>query len=259
MNRIETLFKEKTSGILSVYFTAGFPKIDDTINTIAELSRQGIDMIEIGIPFSDPMADGPVIQGSNQQALKMGMNLTLLFKQLEKIREITDVPLILMGYINPIMQFGFDAFCRRAKDCGIDGFIIPDLPLAEYLKEYRAIAQAYGLANILLISPETDEDRIRLIDQNSQGFIYMLSSASTTGTQQVFDQAKQAYFKRIQAMNLRNPCLIGFGVSNRETFDSACQYAAGAIVGSAFIKCREQSEHPKQAVEKLLELLKENT
>ena len=256
MNRINTLFKHHQGSILSVYFTAGFPESDSTLDVIAELSRQGIDMIEIGIPFSDPMADGPLIQQSSQQALNKGMSLKLLFKQLEKVREIADIPLILMGYINPVLQFGFEAFCRQAKACGIDGFIIPDLPLAEYLKEFEPLAKKYELENILLISPETPEDRIRLIDSHSNGFIYMVSSASTTGPQTAFDEAKEQYFKRIQAMKLKNPCLIGFGISNKATFDSACRHAAGAIVGSAFIRCQQASSNTKEAVGQLLEILK---
>jgi tryptophan synthase alpha chain len=256
MNRINTLFQQKKQQILSVYFTAGFPQLDDTLEIIDQLSRQGIDMIEIGIPFSDPMADGPLIQHSSQQALNNGMSLKLLFKQLEKVREITDIPLILMGYVNPVLQFGFENFCRQAKACGIDGFIIPDLPLAEYLKEFEPLAKKYELENILLISPETPEERIRLIDRHSKGFIYMLSSASTTGPQQEFDQKKEHYFRRIQAMKLKNPCLIGFGISNKATFDSACRYASGAIVGSAFIRCQQASSNNKEAVSQLLEILK---
>ncbi len=255
MNRINQLFKQKKDSILSVYFTAGFPELDSTLDVIAELSRQGIDMIEIGIPFSDPMADGPLIQHSSQQALNNGMSLKLLFQQLEKVREITDVPLILMGYINPVMQFGFEAFCRQAKACGIDGFIIPDLPLAEYLKEFEPLAKKYELENILLISPETPEERIRMIDAHSRGFIYMVSSASTTGPQQSFDEAKEQYFGRVRAMKLKNPCLIGFGISNRATFDSACRYAAGAIVGSAFIRCQQACSDTEEAVSRLLEIL----
>ncbi len=255
MNRINTLFQQKKQRILSVYFTAGFPQLDDTLEIIDQMSRQGIDIIEIGIPFSDPMADGPLIQHSSQQALNKGMSLKLLFKQLQKVREITDIPLILMGYINPVLQFGFEAFCRQAKACGIDGFIIPDLPLAEYLKEFEPEAKQYELEYILLISPETPEERIRLIDTHSNGFIYMVSSSSTTGPQTAFDEAKEQYFRRIQAMKLKNPCLIGFGISNPATFDSACRYAAGAIVGSAFIRCQQASSNAKEAVSQLLEIL----
>lgn len=256
MNRINKLFAEKGSNILSVYFTAGYPQLNDTVEIIKQLSAQGVDMIEIGIPFSDPMADGPVIQNSSQIALANGMTQNTLFEQLKEIRKVTDIPLILMGYVNPVLQFGFDKLCQKAQEVGVDGFIIPDLPMAEFMQEFKATADKYGMENILLITPETPEERIRLIDDNTNGFIYMVSSAATTGAQDSFAGSKEAYFKRIKDMNLKNPTLIGFGISNKETFDSACAHASGAIVGSAFIKALGENPTVEKAVEALISKLK---
>lgn len=256
MNRINKLFAQKGSNILSVYFTAGYPQLNDTIEIIRQLTAQGVDMIEIGIPFSDPMADGPVIQNSSQIALANGMSQNLLFEQLKDVRKLTDIPLILMGYVNPILQFGFDKFCKKAQEVGIDGLIIPDLPMAEYLQEFKATADKYNLENILLITPETPEERIRLIDSHSNGFIYMVSSAATTGIQNSFAGNKELYFQRIKNMQLKNPTLIGFGISNKETFESACTHASGAIVGSAFIKALGENDSIEEAVKKLITLLK---
>ncbi len=256
MNRINKLFAEKGSNILSVYFTAGYPQLNDTVEIIKQLSAQGVDMIEIGIPFSDPMADGPVIQNSSQIALANGMTQNLLFEQLKDIRKVTDIPLILMGYVNPVLQFGFEKLCQKAQEVGVDGFIIPDLPMAEYMQEFKATADKYGMENILLITPETPEERIRLIDENTNGFIYMVSSAATTGAQDSFAGSKEAYFKRIKDMNLKNPTLIGFGISNKVTFDSACTHASGAIVGSAFIKALGDNPTVEKAVEALISKLK---
>jgi len=252
MSRIKKLFAAKSKNVLSVYFTAGYPQLNDTVEVIRQLASKGVDMVEIGIPFSDPLADGPVIQNSSQVALQNGMSQKLLFEQLKNIRQVTDIPLILMGYINPILQLGFEEFCRQAHSVGIDGFIIPDLPMNEYLRDFQPIAQRYGLENILLITPETSEERIRLIDRHSNGFIYMVSSAATTGMQNSFSSEKEEYFKRIQGMKLKNPCLVGFGISNKETFDSACRFAQGAIIGSALIKALGNSPSIEKAVEKLL-------
>ncbi|WP_455496661.1 tryptophan synthase subunit alpha [Coprobacter sp.] len=254
MNRIQQLFDRKRENILSVYFTAGYPALDTTREIIGELQQQGADMIEIGIPFSDPMADGEVIQNAATQALRNGMSLHKLFAQLHDIRSEVDIPLILMGYLNPVMQYGFENFCRSCRETGIDGMIIPDLPFKDYLEKYKAIAEKYDLDVIMLVTPETSEERIRLIDENTGGFIYMVSSAATTGAQQSFDEAKQEYFHRIAAMNLRNPRLIGFGISNRETFDTACRNASGAIIGSQFVKLLAQ-ETPAKAVARLLEMI----
>ena len=204
MDRIAKLFSEKKNNILSVYFTAGFPTKDSTAEVIRSLTAAGVDMIEIGVPFSDPMADGPVIQHSSQRALDNGMTQALLFEQLKDIRQVTDIPLIMMGYLNTAMQFGFENYCRKAAEVGVDGFIIPDIPLEEYESHYKPIAERYGLKFVLLVTPETDEERVRRIDDISTGFVYLVSSASTTGAQKSFNDEKQAYFKRIAAMGLKN-------------------------------------------------------
>jgi tryptophan synthase alpha chain len=256
MNRITRLFEsKKQGGILSVYFTAGYPALNDTKSILEALESHGIHMAEIGIPFSDPMADGPVIQQSSAQALRNGMSLRLLFEQLADIRRTVAIPLILMGYLNPVMQYGFETFCRSCKDVGIDGMIIPDLPFDDYMANCKTIAESHGLKIIMLITPETSDARIRLIDRHTSGFIYMVSSASVTGAQKDFDEAKQACFRRIRAMTLHNPRLIGFGVSNKATFDAALANASGAIIGSKFVQLLGQSASPAEAVTKLLEAI----
>jgi tryptophan synthase alpha chain len=255
MNRIHTLFQTKQNGILSVYFTAGYPNLNDTTTILKELQQKGIHLVEIGIPFSDPMADGPVIQQSSTMALRNGMSLRLLFDQLKDIRNEVSIPLILMGYLNPIMQYGFENFCKSCAECGIDGVIIPDLPFADYLANYKETADRYDVKMIMLITPETAEERIRLIDEHTDGFIYMVSSASTTGAQQSFTEQKQDYFRRINGMQLRNPRLIGFGISNKATFDAACANASGAIIGSKFVQLLGQEATPALAVDKLLDAL----
>jgi len=255
MNRIKELFAKKQKNILSIYFTAGFPKLGDTCDVIRELEANGIDSIEIGIPFSDPMADGPTIQESGTIALNNGMTLRLLFDQLKDIRQTVKIPLIMMGYLNPIIQYGFEAFCQKCKEIGLDGVIIPDLPFKDYMEEYKAIAEKYDIKVIMLITPETSEERIRLIDEHTDGFIYMVSSAATTGAQNSFDDKKQAYFHKINAMNLRNPRLIGFGISNKATFESAQANASGAIIGSKFITLLKESANVADAVKELKEVL----
>lgn len=258
MNRINKLFNDRAKkDLLSVYFCAGYPTLNSTVEIITELERQGIDMIEVGIPFSDPMADGPVIQNAATQALRNGMTLRLLFQQLRDIRHHIHLPLVLMGYLNPIMQYGFENFCRSCVECGIDGIIIPDLPYRDYMEHYRIISERYNIRVIMLITPETSEERIRLIDEHTDGFIYMVSSAATTGTQKDFNKEKLDYFQRIQSMNLQNPRMIGFGISNKQTFQSACKYAAGAIIGSKFVTLLGEEGNPEKAVSKLLEALKE--
>ena len=234
-NRIETLFEEKKAGILSVYFSAGFPRLNDTVSIMKCLEESGADIIEVGIPFSDPVADGPTIQESNKVALDNGISLKLIFEQLARIREEVKIPIILMGYINPVLQYGINPFCEKCAEIGIDGMILPDLPMQEYLDEYKETFEANGLLNIFLITPQTSESRIRDIDANSSGFIYMVSSASTTGAKSGISTDQIAYFERIKSMNVKNPRLIGFGISNNETFDHACKNASGAIIGSAFI------------------------
>lgn len=257
MNRINQLFNTKKDGILSVYFTAGYPQLNDTQNILEALQEKGVDMVEVGIPFSDPMADGPVIQEAATQALRNGMSLRLLFEQLKEIRSSVKIPVILMGYLNPIMQFGFESFCDTCVEAGVDGMIIPDLPFSDYLADYKPIADRYNLKIIMLITPETSEARIRQIDEHTDGFIYMVSSAATTGAQQSFDEQKQQYFQRINAMQLQNPRLVGFGISNKATFNAASSNSSGAIIGSKFVQLLKQKATPEEAVSALLEALRE--
>ena len=235
MNRINQKLQENKK-ILSIYFSAGYPNLNDTVKIIQDLEKNGVDMIEIGLPFSDPLADGPTIQESSTQALHNGMTTKVLFDQLKDIRKTVSIPLVIMGYYNPMLQFGMEKFCQKCAEIGIDGLIIPDLPVDVYADEYKATFEKYGLKNIFLITPQTSEERIRFIDSVSDGFIYMVSSASVTGSQLGFGDIQETYFKRIADMNLKNPQIIGFGISNRETFNQATQFAKGAIIGSAFIK-----------------------
>lgn len=227
---------QKEGNLLSIYFTAGFPNLGDTLPILRELQDSGVDMIEIGLPFSDPLADGPTIQESSMAALKNGMTTKVLFEQLSDVRPEIHLPLILMGYFNPVLQFGVEAFCKECQKVGIDGLILPDLPLEIYEKEYRPIFENYGLKMIFLITPQTSKERIRRIDAASNAFIYMVSSASTTGAREGFEASAETYFQRISEMNLNNPQIVGFGISNAQTFNQATQYARGAIIGSAFIK-----------------------
>ena len=256
MNRLTQLFEIKKKGILSVYFTAGYPNLQDTCSILQALETHGIDLAEVGIPFSDPMADGPVIQQSAGKALHNGMSLRLLFDQLKEIRSSVRMPLLMMGYLNPIMQYGFERFCQSCTEVGIDGMIIPDLPFADYLANYKSIADRHDLKMIMLITPETEEERIRLIDEHTEGFIYLVSSASTTGAQTTFDQSKQDYFTRVSEMKLRNPLLVGFGISNRTTLEAASAHTSGAIVGSKFIQLLGSCATPNAAVEELLVALR---
>ncbi|WP_136666953.1 tryptophan synthase subunit alpha [Flavobacterium sp. H122] len=235
MNRINIKLQEDKK-LLSIYFTAGFPSLNDTVSIIENLEKNGVDMIEIGLPFSDPLADGPTIQESSTIALKNGMTTTLLFEQLKNIRQTVQIPLLIMGYLNPILQFGIENFCRKCAEVGIDGLIIPDLPLEIYQQEYQAIFEKYNLKNIFLITPQTSEERILQIDSISDSFIYMVSTASVTGSQSGFGDQQMVYFERIAYMNLKNPQVIGFGISNSETFQQAATHQQGAIIGSAFIK-----------------------
>ena len=235
MNRIQNKLQEDKK-LLSIYFTAGYPNINDTVTIIQNLEKNGVDMIEIGLPFSDPLADGPTIQVSSTQALKNGMTSEKLFEQLKDIRKTVNIPLIIMGYFNPMLQYGVEAFCKKCQEIGVDGLIIPDLPVDVYHEEYMAIFEKYGLINVFLITPQTSVERINYIDSISNGFIYMVSSASTTGAKSGFGDEQTNYFKRIASMKLNNPQIVGFGISNNETFTQATQYAKGAIIGSAFIK-----------------------
>lgn len=248
MNRIKQLFQRKDSSILNIYFTAGYPNLEDTLPVMQALEKGGADLIEIGMPFSDPIADGPTIQESNMVALKNGMTIQKLFEQLKGMREKVNLPVVLMGYLNPIMQFGVERFCKEAETCGVDGLILPDLPMDEYLQEYKALFDAHGLYNIFLITPQTSDHRIKTIDDNSEGFIYMVSSASITGAKKEITPKQIAYFNRVKEMNLTNPRLIGFGISDRQTFSAACQYAQGAIIGSAFINKLKEAKNLEEDI-----------
>ncbi len=235
MNRIKQKLQEDKK-LLSIYFTAGYPKLEDTVPVITALEQAGVDMIEIGLPFSDPLADGPTIQESSTVALHNGMSTDVLFKQLKDVRKKVSIPLIIMGYFNPVLQYGVEAFCKKCEEIGIDGIILPDLPIDVYQAEYETIFKDHGLLNIFLITPQTSDARIHQIDQGSNGFIYMVSSASTTGAKTGFGKEQHAYFERIANMDLKNPQIVGFGISNASTFQQATTYAKGAIIGSAFIK-----------------------
>lgn len=236
MNALQELFKNKTENILSIYFTAGYPQLNTTAHIIESLERSNVDFIEVGMPFSDPMADGPTIQDASEKALANGMNLDLYFEQVKSIKGKTSIPLIAMGYVNQMLRFGDDKFLQLCVDSGISGLILPDLPLNVYENEYKDKFEKYGIVNVFLITPQTSEKRIIEIDNISNSFIYMVSSASTTGTKSNIDNSQVKYFERVKAMKLKNPLIIGFGISNKETFDEACKYASGAIIGSAFVK-----------------------
>lgn len=253
MNRIQASLAQNKK-LLSIYFTAGFPAIDDTVSILEQLQEAGVDMIELGLPFSDPLADGPTIQESSTKALHNGMTTDKLFDQLQGIRKTIDVPLIVMGYFNPMMQFGVERFCKRCQEVGIDGLIIPDLPVDVYHEKYQKLFQQYGLLNMFLITPQTPDDRIHYIDKVSEGFIYMVSSAATTGAQGSFGNEQEQYFKRIGAMNLKSNLLVGFGISNRETYDAAVAHSQGAIIGSAFIKHLEKNG--SNSVKKFIEQIR---
>ncbi|NRT16398.1 tryptophan synthase alpha chain [Flavobacterium sp. 28A] len=235
MNRIKQKLQEDKK-IFSVYFSAGYPSLNDTVQIIQDLEKNGVDMIEIGLPFSDPLADGPTIQASSTQALHNGMTTQVLFDQLKDIRKTVSIPLVMMGYFNPMLQYGIENFCKKCQEVGVDGLIIPDLPVDVYADEYKAIFEKYGLLNVFLITPQTSDERIQFIDSVSDGFIYMVSSASVTGSQTGFGSTQEDYFKRIANMNLKNPQVIGFGINNAETFNQATKFAKGAIIGSAFIQ-----------------------
>ena len=240
MNRIQKLFVDKPQNVLNVYFTAGYPHLEDTMTIIKALEGAGASLVEIGMPYSDPNADGETIQQSNGVALDNGMSIKVLFEQLKDLRKEVNLPVVLMGYINPIVQFGMEAFCQKCQEVGVDGLILPDLPMFEYIEVYKPIFEKYGLLNTFLITPQTSEKRVREIDENTKGFIYMVSSASTTGAKSAISDDQEAYFERIKGMNLKNPTLIGFGISNKETFEKAASNSNGAIIGSAFIKAISQ-------------------
>ncbi|NJL15499.1 MAG: tryptophan synthase subunit alpha [Microscillaceae bacterium] len=239
-NRLTQLLQSPRANLLTLYFTAGFPQLPDTLPVLEALAQHGADIIEIGMPFSDPIADGPTIQQSNQRALENGMNIARLFEQLADFRQrVPDTPVLLMGYLNPVLQFGLERFCAQAAALGIDGLILPDLPMREYQTRYRGLLAQHQLSHIFLITPETSADRIRTIDAESEGFIYAVSSSSTTGKTQGLASEQIAYFERLQKMQLKNPFLVGFGISEAAGFRQVCQYARGGIIGSAFIRALE--------------------
>ena len=252
MNRLNELFSRKKEPILSIYFTAGYPQLSSTLDIAEALEKAGADFLEIGFPYSDPLADGPVIQQSSQKALENGMTVELLFKQLKDLRKRVTIPVLLMGYFNPVLQYGVEKFCAACADAGVDGVIVPDLPMYEYEGMYKDCFQSHGISNIFLITPQTSDERIRRIDELSNGFIYLLSSSSTTGKNLALDDKADRYFSRIQQMNLKNPTMIGFGISNNESFNKAAQYTRGAIVGSAFVKLLSEDNY----LEKISDFIK---
>ena len=256
MNKIDRLFAERGDRkLFSLYFCAGDPTLDGTADVIRAMERRGVAMVEVGFPFSDPLADGPVIQTAATNAIRNGMSLTKLFAQLKAIKDEVSIPLVLMGYLNVVMQFGFEAFFRSCADSGVSGVILPDLPFRDYMDEVRPIAKRYDIHVIMLITPETDDSRVRFIDENTDGFIYMVSSASITGAQKSFDERKQEYFRRIDAMGLKHPRMIGFGISNRQTLESAQAHAAGTIIGSKFVTLLEETGDPDKALDRLFAAL----
>jgi tryptophan synthase alpha chain len=252
VGRIQELFKRKQSGILNVYCTAGYPKPNSTLEVMKSLQANGADLIELGMPYSDPLADGPVIQASSSTALANGMTIHKLFEQLKDFRKEIDLPVVLMGYLNPLIQYGFEKFCAKAAEVGIDGLIIPDIPMFEFENEYRTIVTKYGLDFIFLVTPETTEERLRKLDGLSTGFLYAVSSSSITGSDKDFKLVKQ-YLERLKGMKLKNPVLVGFGIKDKETFTAACKYANGAIIGSAYIKALDGAERVEEKTKQFLE------
>ncbi len=254
-NRLTRLFEKKNKGLLNIYFTAGFPKLDDTMTIVKALEEAGADMVEIGMPYSDPLADGPTIQASNIVALEGGMTLKVLFKQLESLRKETEIPVLLMGYLNPVMQYGVEKFCQDAAACGVDGVILPDLPLDEYISEYKELFEANNLSNVFLVTPHTSDKRIRLIDENTQGFVYIVSTDSTTGNAKDITGA-EPYFKKIESLQLKSPAMIGFNVKDHASYTFAGKYANGAIIGSAFIKAIKDSKDLKTDISDFVKMIR---
>jgi tryptophan synthase alpha chain len=252
MTRIEQLFRNKKQNILNVYCTAGFPKLDSTVQVMQALQENGADLIELGMPYSDPLADGEVIQQSGSVALHNGMTIAKLFEQLKEMRATIEVPVLLMGYMNPVIQYGFENFCAKAAEVGVDGLILPDLPIYEYESEYRAILKKYNLNLIFLVTPETQEERIKKIDELSTGFLYAVSSSSTTGSNKDIGN-QESYFRKLQEMKLKNPILVGFGIKDKQTFEAACKYTNGAIIGTAYIKALGNGKDVNTATKEFLE------
>lgn len=257
MSRIKELFQKKSKDVLSVYFTAGFPELNSTMDILLSLQNNGVDMVEVGMPFSDPLADGPVIQHSSEVALHNGMNLDLLFEQTKDMRKQITMPLVLMGYLNPLLQYGVERFLQRAAENGFDALIVPDLPVREYELYYKELFEKYKIKNIFLITPDTSEERIHQIDALSDAFIYLVATSGTTGAKANISDTQQEYFKRIASYQLKNPLLAGFGISNRDTFEKACIYTNGAIIGSAFIKALEQNKNTELAIKNFVSSIKQ--
>lgn len=257
MNRIHDLFNRKNERILNVYCTAGYPQLKSTVPVMQALQNDGVDLIELGMPYSDPLADGPVIQASSSKALANGMSITKLFEQLQDFRKTVHVPVVLMGYLNPLLQYGFERFCAAATKVGIDGLIIPDMPLHEYETEYKGVIEKYGLDFVFLVTPETPDERIRKLDSLSSGFLYAVSSSSITGRDKDFS-AVERYLQRLKNMNLKNPLLVGFGIKDKQTFEAACKYANGAIIGSAYIKALEGEGNVEEKTKKFLRAILNN-
>lgn len=254
-NRLTQLFEKKSKDLLNIYFTAGFPMKEDTLLIIKALDEAGVDMIEIGMPYSDPLADGPTIQMSNIVALDGGMSMKALFQQLESLRKVSSIPVLLMGYLNPVMQYGVENFCKKASECGVDGVIIPDLPLDEYIEKYKELFERNNLSNVFLVTPHTSESRIKMIDENTQGFVYIVSTDSTTGSAKGIEGAAP-YFKQVEACNLKNPRMIGFNVKDNASYSFACKHANGAIIGSAFINAIKDSKNLKEDISKFVKMVR---
>lgn len=256
MNRINKLFTEKKD-ILSIYYTAGFPNLNDTVNILKSLEKAGADIVELGMPFSDPLADGPTIQDSSLVALNNGMSIKVLFEQLKDVRKEVTIPIVLMGYINPVHKYGIEKFAKKCQEVGVDGVIIPDLPFDEYNEKYKTVFEAAGVSNIFLVTPQSPEARIRAIDTNTNGFIYVVSSAAVTGAKSGISDTQIEYFHKLQNMKLKNPSLIGFGISDNESFKATCKYASGAIVGSAFVKLLANSKDLDKDITNFIKDLKQ--
>jgi tryptophan synthase alpha chain len=255
MSRIKELFKRKNKQVLNVYCTAGYPQLNSTVAIMKTLQANGADLVELGMPYSDPLADGPVIQASSAKALANGMTIAKLFEQLKEFRKEINAPVVLMGYLNPLLQYGFEKFCAKASEVGIDGLIIPDIPMYEFENEYKVLINKYGLDFIFLVTPETSEERIKKLDELSSGFLYAVSSSSITGSDKDFE-AVETYLQRLKAMQLKNPILVGFGIKDKQTFDTACKYANGAIIGSAYIKVLENTSNIEEATKEFLTKIK---
>tara|TARA_Y100000766_G_C18897742_1_gene601815 strand:+ start:1737 stop:2504 length:768 start_codon:yes stop_codon:yes gene_type:complete len=255
MQRIKQAFEKKKDGLLSIFITAGYPNLNDTIDILKDLESNGVDMVELGIPFSDPMADGPVIQEASEVAINNGMTLKLLFEQLQDLRDHVSIPVLLMGYLNPVMQYGYEEFCKSCKEVGIDGVILPDLPVYEYEEEYKDLFESHDLANVFLVTPETASERILKLDELSNGFLYLVSSSSTTGKKDGINGTTE-YFERVKNMNLKSPTLIGFNIKDANSYKTATKYSNGAIIGSAFIKALYRSENLKESVNNFIKSIR---